>query len=208
MKKIIFLFLIVTASLGEVMCQNIGGGLFLGLNLSTMSLPDNDSTRLRPDITAGLRMALIPKKSIFGLELDVVYSRQGTNMKSFTNDAKQKISHSKSTSYLQMPLLLNIYLKPWNDAEDESKLMRFRVGPQIGLCLGGRDIENVKTKKNTKHAFRHWESSEFNRWDYGIVAAFSVWYLEIRYYHGLNNVFLGDEASRHRVISIVWSDIW
>lgn len=207
MKKIILLLIIVTANLSEVMCQKLGGGLLLGLNLSSMSLPDNDSIRLRPDVTAGIRMALIPQKSIFGLELDVIYSRQGTNMKSITTNDKQKISYSKSTSYLQMPLMLNIYLKRWNNDDDESKLMRFRVGPQIGLCLGGRDIENVKTKKNTKHIFRHWEPSEFNRWDYGIVAAFSVWYLEIRYYHGLNNV-LTSGNSRHNVISIVWSDIW
>ena len=53
----------------------------LGPAFSTMSISGNDSTRFRPDLTGGLRLALIPEHSIIGAEIDVIYSRQGMSSK-------------------------------------------------------------------------------------------------------------------------------
>ena len=54
--------------------QQLGGGLLVGPTFSTMNLSGVDTTRFRADFCIGARIALIPQRSIFGVELDVVYS--------------------------------------------------------------------------------------------------------------------------------------
>ena len=61
--------------------QKLGGGLIIGPAFSTMNLSSIDSTTFRADFTGGVRNALIPKRSIFGGEIDIIYSRQGTSSK-------------------------------------------------------------------------------------------------------------------------------
>ena len=189
--------------------QQLGGGLLLGPTFSTMSLSGVDSTRFRTDFCFGVRMALIPQRSVFGLELDVVYSRQGTSMKQGVLDNGYKVKWLEKTSYINVPLLLNVYLRKWNeDDEDESQLIRLRVGPQIGFCLKGDEVENIKQPQKTVQNINSWKPGAFNRIDYGITAAISYWYVEVRYTYGLSNVFKEGEKSTNHVISVTWSDIW
>lgn len=189
--------------------QTLGGGLMFGPTFSTMSLSGVDSTQLRTDFCFGARIALIPKRSIFGVELDLIYSRQGTAMKTGVSDNGYKTWWSEKSSYINIPLLLNIYLRKWtpND-EDESKLIRLRVGPQMGICLKGDEVETIKYPRKTVHNIHPWEIGSFNRIDYGITAAISYWYVEVRYTYGLSNVFTEGEKSTNHVISVTWSDIW
>ena len=181
----------------------------LGPAFSTMSISDNDSTRFRTDFTGGLRLALIPERSIFGAEIDVIYSRQGTNMKKGLDDNNSTIRYIEKSHYINVPLLLNIYLRRWNeDDEDESRIPRLRIGPQIGFCIGGNEVMEVKVKKNQKQYITPWETGCFNRLDYGLTAALSYWFVEVRYTFGMANVFKEGEKSTNHVISITWSDIW
>ena len=78
-KKLLILFLFWLIGTGSVMAQHIGGGLMLGPTFSTMNISANDSTTFRTDFTGGVRIALIPERSIIGAEINVLYSRQGTN---------------------------------------------------------------------------------------------------------------------------------
>lgn len=189
--------------------QTLGGGLIFGGTLSTMSLSNVDSTRLSPDLCFGIRLALIPKRSIFGAELDVVYSRQGTGMKQASLDNGNRVKWMEKSSYINIPLLLNVYVRKWKESdEDEKNLLRFRVGPQIGFCLQGDEIENIKQSNKTIKNIHPWKVGTFNRIDYGITAAVSYWYVEIRYTYGLANVFKTGEKSTNHVISVTWSDIW
>ncbi len=181
----------------------------LGPAFSTMSISGNDSTSFRTDFTGGVRIALIPKHFIIGGEVDVIYSRQGMKTPKGLDAEGNTIQYSIKSHYINVPLLLNIYLRRWNENdEDESMIPRLRVGPQIGFCVGGNDIVDVKQKKTQKQYITPWELGSFNRLDYGITAALSYWFIEVRYTFGMANVFKEGEKSTNHVISVTWSDIW
>ena len=180
----------------------------LGPAFSTMSISGNDSTTFRPDFTGGVRMALIPERSIIGAEIDVLYSRQGMSSKKGLDENNNTVRYMEKSHYINVPLLLNIYLRKWKeDDEDESMIPRLRIGPQIGFCVGGNDVMDVKGKKKQQY-ITPWEPGSFNRIDYGLTAAFSYWFIEVRYTYGMANVFKEGEKSTNHVISVTWSDIW
>lgn len=192
-----------------VCAQRLGGGLILGPTFSTMSLSGVDSTRFRTDFCFGARVALIPQRSVFGLEMDVIYSRQGTSMKSVVLENGNRVKWMEKSSYINIPLLLNVYFRKWTeDDEDESRLIRLRVGPQIGFCLKGDEVESIKQPRRTVQNIHPWALDAFNRIDYGITTAVSYWFVEVRYTYGLSNVFKTGEKSTNHVISVTWSDIW
>ena len=207
-KKLFILLLFWLIGTGSVMAQRLGGGLMLGPAFSTMSISGNDSTRFRTDFTGGVRLALIPERSIIGAEIDVIYSRQGMSSKKGLDESNNTIRYMEKSHYINVPLLLNIYLRKWNeDDEDESMIPRLRIGPQIGFCVGGNDIMEVKGKKKQQF-ITPWEPGSFNRIDYGVTAALSYWFVEVRYTFGMANVFKEGAKSTNHVISVTWSDIW
>ena len=180
----------------------------MGSSLSTMQISGNDSTTFRADFTGGVRIALIPKRSIIGGEIDVVYSRQGMSSKKGLDLDGNTVRFKEKSHYINVPLLLNIYLRKWNEEdEDESMIPRLRIGPQIGFCIGGNDVMDVKGKKKQQY-ITPWEQGGFNRIDYGLTAAISYWFVEVRYTFGMANVFKEGEKSTNHVISVTWSDIW
>ena len=207
-KKLLILLLFWLIGTGSMMAQRLGGGLMLGPAFSTMSISGNDSTRFRTDFTGGVRMALIPERSIIGAEIDVIYSRQGMSSKKGLDEGNNTIRYMEKSHYINVPLLLNIYLRKWNeDDEDESMIPRLRIGPQIGFCVGGNDVIEVKGKKKQQF-ITPWEPGSFNRIDYGVTAALSYWFVEVRYTFGMANVFKEGAKSTNHVISVTWSDIW
>ncbi len=207
-KRLIILFSFLVVGLSSLLAQRLGGGLMVGPVFSTMSLSDNDSTTFRTDFTGGVRIALIPKRFIIGAEIDVLYSRQGTSSKRGLDESENTIRYLEKSHYINVPLLLNIYLRKWNeDDEDESMIPRLRIGPQIGFCIGGNDVIDVKGKKRQQY-ITPWELGTFNRIDYGLTAAISYWYVEVRYTYGMANVFKEGQKSTNHVISVTWSDIW
>ena len=208
-KRLFALLILLLLETSPLLAQRLGGGLMLGPAFSTMSISGNDSTRFRTDFTGGLRLALIPEHFIIGAEIDVLYSRQGTNMKKGLDANNRTIRYMEKSQYINVPLLLNIYLRRWHDEdEDESSIPRLRIGPQIGFCLGGNEVMEVKVKKTHKQYITPWETNSFNRVDYGLTAALSYWYVEVRYTYGMGNVFKEGERSSNHVISVTWSDIW
>ena len=209
MYKRLVLFIVFTiASLFPLMAQKLGGGLILGPTFSTMKMSLNDTATFRADVCGGVRVALIPTRSIISAEVDVIYSRQGMRTKKGLDESGNTIRYMEKSHYINVPLLLNIYLRKWNeDDEDESKIPRLRIGPQIGICLGGNDVQVIKGKAN-KQNILPWERGSFNRIDYGITAALSYWFVEVRYTYGMANVFKEGGKSTNHVISVTWSDIW
>ena len=206
-KRLVFLLLLFFASL-STFAQRLGGGLMVGPAFSTMKISGNDSTSFRTDVTGGVRIALIPERSIIGAEIDVLYSRQGTSSKKWVGESGTTLRFLEKSHYINVPLLLNIYLRKWNeDDEDESKIPRLRIGPQIGFCVGGNEIKEVKGKRKLQY-ITPWEPGSFNRIDYGFTAALSYWYIEVRYTFGMANVFKESEKSTNHVISVTWSAIW
>ena len=206
-KRLVFLLLLFFASL-STFAQLIGGGLMVGPAFSTMKISGNDSTSFRTDVTGGVRIALIPERSIIGAEIDVLYSRQGTSSKKWVGESGTTLRFLEKSHYINVPLLLNIYLRKWNeDDEDESKIPRLRIGPQIGFCVGGNEVKEVKGKRKLQY-ITPWEPGSFNRIDYGFTAALSYWYIEVRYTFGMANVFKEGEKSTNHVISVTWSAIW
>jgi hypothetical protein len=207
-KKLLILFLFWLIGTGSVIAQHLGGGLMVGPTFSTMNISGNDSTTFRTDFTGGVRIALIPERSIIGAEIDVLYSRQGTSSKKGLDESNNSIRYKEKSHYINVPLLLNIYLRKWNeDDEDESMIPRLRIGPQIGFCVGGNEIKEVKGRKKQQY-ITPWEPGSFNRIDYGVTAALSYWFIEVRYTFGMANVFKDGEKSTNHVISVTWSDIW
>ena len=203
---LILLFLLFVAS--SSFAQRFGGGLMVGPTFSTMNISGNDSTRFRPDFMGGVRIALIPEHFIIGAEIDILYSRQGTSSKKWIGESKTTLHYLEKSHYINVPLLLNIYLRKWNeDDEDESKIPRLRIGPQIGFCIGGNEVKEVKGRRKTQY-ITPWEKGSFNRIEYGLTAALSYWFIEVRYTFGMANVFKEGEKSTNHVISLTWSDIW
>ena len=206
--KNIYLILLFLSFIASSFAQHLGGGLMLGPAFSTMKISGNDSTTFRTDFTGGVRIALIPERSIIGGEIDVIYSRQGTSSKKGLDESNNSIRYLEKSHYINVPLLLNIYLRKWNeDDEDESMIPRLRIGPQIGLCIGGKEVKEVKGRKKQQY-ITPWELGSFNRLDYGLTAALSYWFIEVRYTFGLANVLKKNEKSTNHVISVTWSDIW
>ena len=206
-KRLVFLLLLFVAGL-SAFAQRLGGGLMVGPTFSTMQVSGNDSTRFRPDFTGGVRIALIPEHFILGGEIDIIYSRQGMRTTKGIDASNNTIRYLCKSHYINVPLLLNIYLRRWNeDDEDESKIPRLRIGPQIGFCIGGNDITDIRGRKK-QQIIVPWEKGSFNRIDYGLTAAISYWYIEVRYTFGMANVFNEGEKSTNHVISVTWSDIW
>ena len=206
--KLLILLFSLLIGMGSLMAQHLGGGLMVGPAFSTMKISGNDSTTFRTDFTGGVRIALIPKRFIIGAEIDVLYSRQGTSSKKGLDASNNTIRYMEKSHYINVPLLLNIYLRKWNeDDEDESMIPRLRIGPQIGFCIGGNDTKEVKGKKKQQY-ITPWELGSFNRIDYGFTAALSYWFVEVRYTYGMANVFKGIEKSTNHVISVTWSDVW
>lgn len=207
-KRLLIFFFLWLFGVQPLFAQRLGGGLILGPAFSTMCISGNDSTRFRPDFTGGLRLALIPEHSIIGAEIDVIYSRQGMSSKKGLDASNNTVRFMEKSHYINVPLLLNIYLRRWNDDdEDESMIPRLRIGPQVGFCIGGNDIMEVKGKKKQQF-ITPWESGSFNRIDYGVTAALSYWFVEVRYTFGMANVFKEGAKSTNHVISVTWSDIW
>ena len=207
-KRLYILLLFCLISIGSLTAQQLGGGLMVGPAFSTMKISGNDSTTFRTDFTGGVRIALIPEHSIFGAEINVLYSRQGTSSKKGLNENNNTIRYMEKSHYINVPLLLNIYFRKWNeDDEDESMIPRLRIGPQIGFCVSGNEIYEVKGKKKQQY-ITPWELGSFNRIDYGFTAALSYWFVEVRYTYGMANVFKDGEKSTNHVISVTWSDIW
>ena len=207
-KRLVFLFLLLMVTLPSLYSQRFGGGLLLGPTFSTMSISGNDSTRFRPDFTGGVRIALIPTHSVIGAEIDVIYSRQGMKSRRGLDESENTVRYLEKSHYINVPLLLNVYFRKWNeDDEDESKIVRLRVGPQIGFCVGGNEVYEVKGKKKQQY-ITPWMPGSFNRIDYGITAAVSYWFVEVRYTFGMANVFKEGGKSANHVISVTWSDIW
>ena len=206
--KNIYLILLFLSFIASSFAQHLGGGLMLGPAFSTMKISGNDSTTFRTDFTGGVRIALIPERSIIGGEIDVIYSRQGTSSKKGLDESNNSIRYLEKSHYINVPLLLNIYLRKWNeDDEDESMIPRLRIGPQIGFCIGGKEVKEGKGRKKQQY-ITPWELGSFNRLDYGLTAALSYWFIEVRYTFGLANVFKENEKSTNHVISVTWSDIW
>ena len=208
-KRYFSLLVLLLLGTSPLFAQRLGGGLMLGPAFSTMSISGNDSTRFRTDFTGGLRLALIPERSIFGAEIDVIYSRQGTSSRKGLDANNNTVRYLEKSHYINVPLLFNIYFRKWTeDDEDESMIPRLRIGPQIGFCIGGTEVMDMKIKKNRKQYITPWEIGSFNRIDYGLTAAFSYWFIEVRYTFGMANVFKEGEKSTNHVISVTWSDIW
>ena len=207
-KRLLIFFFLWLFGVQPLFAQRLGGGLMLGPAISTMRISGNDSTRFRPDLTGGVRLALIPEHSIIGAEIDVIYSRQGMSSKKGLDASNNTVRFMEKSHYINVPLLLNIYLRRWNDDdEDESMIPRLRIGPQVGFCIGGNDIMEVKGKKKQQF-ITPWEPGSFNRIDYGVTAALSYWFVEVRYTFGMANVFKEGAKSTNHVISVTWSDIW
>ena len=206
--RLIILTLFLLAGVLSATAQRVGGGLMLGPAFSTMRIQGNDSTRFRPDFTGGVRIALIPKHSFIGGEIDVIYSRQGTSSKKGLDENNNTIRYKERSHYINIPLLLNIYFRRWTeDDHDESKIPRLRIGPQIGFCVGGNEVLDVKGKKKQQY-ITPWERGSYNWLDYGFTAAVSYWFVEVRYTFGMANVFKEGGKSTNHVISVTWSDIW
>ena len=206
--KSLFILLVLILGALPMSAQKLGGGLILGPTFSTMKMSDIDTTTFRTDFTAGVRIALIPKRFVIGGEIDVLYSRQGMRTIKGIDEIGNTIRYLQKSHYINVPLLLNIYLRRWNeDDEDESMIPRLRIGPQIGFCIGGNEVMQVKGKK-TQQFIMPWEPGSFNRIDYGFTAAISYWFIEVRYTYGMANVFKEGEKSTNHVISVTWSDIW
>ena len=207
-KRHIILVLALFSAL-SLPAQRLGGGLIIGPTLSTMQMSATDTTSFRFDMCGGVRLALIPEHSIFGAEIDVIYSRQGLRTPQGIDENGKKFRYLEKSNYINVPILLNVYFHRWNeDDEDESNFIRLRVGPQFGFCLGGSDVISVKENKQTKNYITRWEKGSYNWFDYGITAVVSYWFIEIRYTMGMSNVFKGEGKSFNHVISITWSDIW
>ena len=108
-KRLLILLMLWLFGASSLMAQRLGGGLMVGPAFSTMKISGNDSTTFRADFTGGVRIALIPKRSIIGGEVDVIYSRQGMRSRAGLDESGNTIRFLEKSHYINVPLLLNVY---------------------------------------------------------------------------------------------------
>ena len=209
LKTAAILMLFICFAAPSLMAQRLGGGVFLGPTLTTMKMSSNDTASFRVGFCGGVRIALIPEHSIIGGEIDIIYSRQGMSTKMGHDATGQRTSLGMKSSYINVPILMTFYLRKWNEEdESEKNMVRLRVGPQFGFCLGGSDLQTVKGKNQSTINITPWKKGTYNWLDYGVTAAVSYWFVEVRYFCGFGKIFKGDDASFNHVISLTFSDIW
>jgi len=183
MKKIITLTAALLLSVASF-AFNPQWGVRAGLNLASLSnhgTVSDYSHALRPDFYAGASMEVPNILGFFDLRTELSFSKQGNRTKSKLNEEV----FANRSAYLNLPVMLEYKM-----LDDK---LAFLLGPQVGLCFGGKNIRRDSgstTKVN-------WERGQYTRFDFGIVlgAAFTFYRnisVECRYNLGLTNAYRGN----------------
>lgn len=111
--------------------RRFGFGVKVGLNVSSMS--DLDDSNSKPGFTAGV-FADYRFNDWFALSADLLYSREGTTIKSDGYKLTMK------SNYLNIPILANFYVLD---------KLAFKVGVQPGIFLSAKNKDNSSGNDET-----------------------------------------------------------
>lgn len=226
---IIFLVYAVTsvAAQNSNFQQEFAYGINGGVTLSSMRFVPYISQEKLIQGQGGITARYISEKN-FGLQIELNYSLRGWKEQA---DEVRLNKYSRTTSYLELPLLTHIYF-------NMGKRFRgiFNLGPQIGYYLSEKTLERALYAPSPTIHFHDDNSFTFiynrpdiifkgnppyyfqniqRKFDYGITGGGGIelrtgigsFILEGRYYFGLSDVFNNSradyfQASSNQIISI------
>lgn len=173
MKKL-FLLAALVCGFFVVNAQNITIGPKAGLNVTNISNISGNKNKLSIHVGAFAEWRV---NDFFGIQPEIVYSRQGFRWKDDGYKVKNRVN------YLNIPILAKLYVL------DE---LSVDLGPQIGFALNGKAV--AKEDGNT-HKYKNKDLNTVElSWAIGLSYNWDDFMFSARYNIGLSNVMDKDKS--------------
>lgn len=177
------------------------------VNFSRISFAPNVKQNWLQQFGGGITGRYI-SESHWGIQAELNISMRGWEEK---YDEEVNPNHySRSLTYLEIPIMTHLYFQTGSKGR-----IFLNAGPQIGFCLGDKELEREENSTNPDLDFSYYDFDIKNKFDYGIVGGLGFelnssigrFVLEGRYYYGLSDLFSNKktdrfQASGNQVLSI------
>lgn len=174
MRKL-FLLIALSSMVFVAKAQNITVGPKVGLNVTNIS---NFEVKNKVSFHLGA-FAEWRVNDFFGLQPELIYSRQGARDKYTLNG--EKIKSTLRVNYLNIPVLAKLYV--WDELSVD-------LGPQLGIALNAKD--KVKYDGTRKKKNKDANTIELS-WAIGVSYNWDNFMFSTRYNLGLSNVMDKDK---------------
>ncbi len=186
---------------GKAEAQEKKFGAKGGLNLSNLSLEDNDDSNLRTGFHVGV-WAGFPIATNLSIQPELQYSSDGTRWlqetSEYTADASLKLD------YIELPVNLVYHL---------SRDVDFQVGPYVAFLASASSESTLKTGSSSLNLISDLDKDNFKSTDFGLQAGMRFYlkpiYIGFGYKLGLTEVandnarnYFGDAANRSIRLSV------
>lgn len=203
MKSLFFILLLAATILtgGKAEAQEKRFGVKGGLNLSNLSLEDNDDSNLRTGFHVGV-WAGFPIATNLSLQPELQYSSDGTRWLQETSE--YSADASLKLDYIELPVSLVYNL---------SRDVDFHLGPYVAFLASASSEATLKTGSSTLNLISDLDKDNFKSTDFGMQAGMRFHlnpiYIGFGYKLGLTEVaqdnarnYFGDAANRSIRLSV------
>ena len=172
-------------------------GANAGLTLSKVSFYPSMPQDLLYQGTGGFTVRYI-SESQFGIQAELNYSLRGWTEK--TDTVNRFNEYSRSTSYLELPIMTHIYFNMGKRAR-----LVFNLGPQLGYYVGEKTLKaEIDPRLDGLPEYDYYNTKIQQPFDYGLVGGMGFelrtgagsFILDGRYYFGLSDIFNNTKADR------------
>ena len=136
MKKLLFISVLLCLAIGAN-AQKWQHGVKAGMNISTVTLPDNSQSPINPGFVVGCNVGAVINYNInerFAVEADLMYSMQGMKDKLFVMEGglptERQVDYKIRSQYINLPIALKYFLMDG---------LYIECGPQVGYLLSKAD---------------------------------------------------------------------
>ncbi len=202
--KALFIAIIVAATLltgGTAEAQEKKFGVKGGLNLSNLSMEDNDDSNLRTGFHVGV-WAGFPIATNLSIQPELQYSSDGTHWLQETSE--YSADASLKLDYIELPVNLVYHL---------AKDVDFHLGPYVAFLANASSEATLKTGSSSLNLISDLDKDNFKSTDFGLQAGMRFHlnpiYIGFGYKLGLTEVandnaqnYFGDAANRSIRLSV------
>lgn len=186
---------------GKAEAQDKRFGVKGGLNLSNLSLEDNDDSNLRTGFHVGI-WAGFPIATNLSIQPELQYSSDGTRW--LQESSEYSADASLKLDYIELPISLVYNL---------SRDVDFHLGPYVAFLANASSEATLKTGSSTLNLISDLDKDNFKSTDFGMQAGMRFHlnpiYIGFGYKLGLTEVaqdnarnYFGDAANRSIRLSV------